>query len=363
METIRIDPIQLKENPFEDINTTEAIKRCEQSFQSYPNDPHVKFLLSRAYMKAKRYKEGFNLASQACQAGDIGGCTLVGAYIESGLVSFPNDDKRSTLLWLWSCVHEHAQACTNLYLKAERHSLFVPKEFNNTKERLLALCKKGNYPSTCHAYAKICFRDRISSDTCLYTASRACRFGNEEGCFFYQDFRENNHTTPSKEKIQQIYQASCNNGNYQACLTLAHSYASKKRTKLNNLLALALYEDTCIKGHKAIACRYAGAYYLSELEGITPNIPKGIRYLEQSCTPYTIYKERVNGSSTKTEYDIRGCLDLAKYYLYTSQAKYRNKEKAKQTLKKACQLTQYYYTSKLGCQLNVDICCKQLPSR
>jgi len=363
METIRIDTMQLKDKAFEDITPTEAIERCTQSLLYYPNDPHIKFLLARAYTKAKQYQKGFALTSKACESGDIGGCTLLAGYLDHRLVSKQEADKKSILLWIWSCSHDDAQACTNLYLKSGLHSNFIPQEFEGRKDKLLKLCQKGSYPLACHAYAKACFKDRLSSEACLYSASQSCSAGNQEGCLFYREFQKNNHRKQPKTAKQKIYQKSCNNGNNQACLKMAHVYASKKRTKLNNILALALYEDTCTKGHDATACRYAGSYYLAKLEGITQDIPKGIRYLEQSCKPYITQKESPGYTSTHTEYDIQGCLDLAKYYLYTPQTEYRDTQKAKKILKKACQLTQYYYTSKLGCQLQVDTCCKQLPSR
>ena len=361
MEVIRIDLMKLKDKHFEDINADAAIKLCKKSLNEYPDDPHVKFLLARAYTKAKRYAEGFSLTSEACKKGDIGGCTLLAGYHDSYLISKKNQSQKSILLWLWSCAQGDSQACTNLYMKAERDENFMPKEMRKGEVKLLHLCTRGDYPLACHTYARNCSRDRVYSDECKYTSSRSCISGNEEGCSFYRSLWGN---IVNKEGMVQeksyVYQKSCNNGNVEACLLVAHAYAAKKRTKINNITALALYEDSCKNGLNATACRYAGAYYLAELKGITQNIPLGLSYLESSCKPRTTYKETANSSITRVDYDIQGCLDLAKYYLYAPQNKYGNTEKAKSTLKQACELREYYYTTQLGCQLQIDSCCKHI---
>jgi TPR repeat protein len=360
MEVVRIDLMQLKEKHFENIEPKSAIRLCEESLHSYPDDPHILFLLARAYTKAKQYTKGFSLASKACQKGDIGGCTLLGGYYDTGLIPKKISKKKSTLVWLWSCFQQDSQACTNLYSNAMHHGTFIPIEIEKSID-LLELCSRGDYPLACHTYAKNCFRDNIHSDECRYASSRSCIAGIEEGCLFYRDFRKTstNKSTIQKEQFS-IYKKSCNNGNIKSCLHIAHIYGSKKRTKINNIMALALYEDGCTKGHDATSCRYAGAYYLAALEGITQNIPLGLSYLKSSCTPRTTYIETPNHSSTTTDYDILGCLDLAKYYLNAPKKEYRNKENAKKTLKQACKLSQYYYTSKLGCQLGVSVCCQQI---
>lgn len=233
--------------------------------------------------------------------------------------------------------------------------------YKKTNVKLLHLCARGDYPLACHTYVKNCFRDRVYSDECKYASSRSCISGNERGCLFYRDIWENK--TSKEGMIQEkayVYRKSCNNGNIKACLLTAHAYAGKKRTRINNITALALYEDACTKGHDATACRYAGAYYLAELEGITQNIPLGLSYLEFSCKPRVTRKETINGTSTEMNYNIQGCLDLAKYYLHAPQAKYRDTVKAKSTLKQACELSGYYYTSRLGCQLQIDNCCNHI---
>jgi len=360
METIRIDLVQLQNRPFEEIDPDTAIDYCTNSLRTYPNDPHVKFLLARAYTKAKEYKKGYRLASEACLAGDVGGCTLVGGYLSHYLIRRQDAERKSVLLWLWSCSHGDAQACTNLYIKSP--GPFIPKAIEQTRERLLDFCTEGIYPLACNTYAKECFQTKDNSKICQKAAQHSCISGNEEGCLFYRELQQKEQSI-SPKSIRNTYQHSCNNGNYKACLSIAHYYSSQPHTKINNVLALALYEDTCNKGHDATACRYAGHYYLGNFEGIDTNIPKGLHYLKLSCTPFTIHKETPGHSSTQTIYDIEGCYDLATYYLYTPHPQYRSKTKAKKTLEDACQLIQYYKTDQLGCQLHIKSCCEHLPSR
>lgn len=360
MEIVRINLMQLKENTFEKIDTNRAISFCQKSLEQYPNDPHIKFLLARAYTKAKQYKKGFALASESCKQGDIGGCTLLGGYFDSRLIDKKNIQQKSILLWVWACSQGGSQACTNLYTKSH-YNTFMLKEIINKDSKLLDICKQGDYPSACYLYAKNCFARRKHSDECYDASLRSCISGNSEGCLFYNEFTKNKSNKLSNtQQLLSVYQKSCNNGNVESCLQVAHIYGSKERNKVNNVMALSLYEDSCVKGHSATACRYAGAYYLGKLEGVTQNIPKGISYLETSCKPRTTRIETAHGVRTNVDYDIRGCLDLAKYYIYTPQKKYQNIKKAKQILQQACNISSYYYTSNLGCQLGIDTCCQHM---
>jgi len=367
IEPIRSDLMQVRNIVFTEINATYAIKACEKSLQSYPNDAHVKFLLARAYTKAKQYSKGVNLATDACYAGDIGACNLLGAYHEYTLVSKTNSTKKQTLLWLWSCSQGNSQACNNLYNKTQWNKDYLPIDMRNTPEKImhrqLELCARGDFPEVCHDYAKSLFRDRqfiAQADIFEFTASRSCISGDSEGCLFYQSFLD----AHKKDALRQsrriyVYKKSCNNGNTSSCLKVARYYGAKKRTKINNITALALYENACKKGKNVHACYATGSYYLAKLEGIMLNIPLGISYLEQSCTMHHTYKESPNQQSSTSTISLRGCYTLAKYLLNTPDKKYQNMEKAKKVLTYTCNQRQYYYTAELGCKLGIDKCCQQ----
>jgi len=367
IEPIRLDLMQVKNIVFTDINASYAIEVCKKSLHSYPNDAHVKFLLARAYTKAKKYSEGLKLTSEACLSGDIGGCNLLGAYHDYRLLPETENPKKKILLWLWSCSQKNSQACTNLYNQAQWNDAYLPSEIKNTPEKVmqrkLQLCERGDYPEVCHDYAKSLFRDSQFTeqvDIFEFTASRSCMSGDSEGCLFYQSFLDK-HTDDTIRQNRRIYvyKKSCNNGNTSSCLKVARFYASKKRTKINNITALALYEDACKKGKNVHACYATGSYYLAKLEGIYPNIPLGISYLEQSCTMHYNYKESPNQQSSYAQISLRGCYALAKYLLNPPDKKYQNKKKAKSVLAYTCDQRQYYYTNELGCKLGIAKCCSQ----
>jgi TPR repeat protein len=367
IEPIRLDLMQVRNIVFTEINAMHAIDVCKKSLQSYPNDAHVKFLLSRAYTKAKKYKKGIKLTSEACFEGDIGACNLLGAYQSYKLSSTTYDPKKKTLLWLWSCVQKNSQACTNLYNQAQWHDDYLPFDIKNAPKKImlqkLNLCERGDFPEVCHDYAKSLFRDRQftkQANIFEYTASRSCISGDSEGCLFYQSFLDAHKDDNVRQNRRiYVYKKSCNNGNSTSCLKVAHYYASKKRTKINNITALALYEDTCTKSKNVHACYAAGSYYLANLEGIIKNIPLGISYLEQSCTTHYTYKESPNSTSSQADISLRGCYTLATYLLNPPNKKYQNKKKAKSILTYTCNQRQYYYTDELGCKLGIDKCCKQ----
>ena len=367
IEPIRLDLMQVKNIIFTEINASYAIEVCEKSLHSYPNDAHIKFLLARAYTKAKKYSKGVKFTAEACYSGDIGGCNLLGAYHDYKLSSTTHDAKKKILLWLWSCSQKNSQACNNLYNQAKWDDTYLPSEIRNAPEKImhekLKLCERGDFPEVCHDYAKSLFKDRQftkQADIFEFTASRSCISGDREGCLFYQSFLDE-HKDDNKRQNRRIYvyKKSCNNGNTSSCLNVARFYASKKRTKINNITALALYEDACKKGKNVHACYATGSYYLAKLEGIVQNIPLGISYLEQSCTVHHVYKESPNGYSSSSKISLRGCYALAKYLLNPPDKKYQNKEKAKTVLAYTCNERQYYYTNKLGCKLGIDKCCKQ----
>jgi TPR repeat protein len=363
LEPMRIDLMQLRDKRYEDINATKAIQLCEKSLATYPDDPHVKFLLARAYTKSKLYTKGYALASESCKEGSIGACSLLGGYHNLRIIAKSNDVKKNVLLWLWSCSKGDAQACLNLYILAKKKQYYVPEDLKNTDIRMLALCQEGSYPLSCHVYAKNIYRDREmynKSDVFEYTTSRSCMAGIEEGCLLYREFLNGKKDKKNREEIlKTVYEKSCNNGNAEACLLIADFYAKKKRNKINNITALALYEEACKVGHVSRACRYAGAYYLAKLEGIKQNIPLGLEYLEDACTPSYTHKEHESGSLAKIDMSLEGCYDLAKYRLNPPNEKYKDIEEAKKALKNACQ-RQYYHTDRLGCKLKIDKCCKNI---
>ena len=363
MEVIRDDSMQIRGKRFEEINATEAIAACEKSLHTYPDDPHVKFLLARAYLKNHRDKQAYRLTSEACQEGDIGGCTLLGGMHAFDKVDHPSL-KKSFLLYLWGCTRGSAQACLNLYGQAENKEPFVPEEIQKTDPKMLNLCLRGDYPPACHQYAKDLLRDRREKEQpeeYEYTISRSCLSGNREGCFLYGELLKEKHIRNRKNKQLYVDVKACKNGNGKACLYVAHYYGAKKRTKINNIAALALYEDTCRKGLSATACRYAGSYYLASLEGIERNVPLGLSYLEDSCRPRTFHEEAPGYSSSRVDIDLYGCRDLVNYYLKAAPHAGGSISKAKKVLERTCsQKNSYYYLDKTGCALQIQSCCENL---
>ncbi len=363
METHRNALMHIRSKRFQEINATNAVAVCEQSLRAYPNDPHVKFLLARAYLKDHRDKQAFRLASEACLKGDIGGCTLLGGMHAFGKAEH-SSFKKSFLLYLWGCTRGDSQACLNLYGQAEGQSAYVPHEIKETDAKMMSLCLRGDYPLACHQYAKDLLRDGRDgkyAEEYEFAISRSCLSGNQEGCFLYGELLKEKHIRNRKNKQLYVDAKACNNGNGKACLYVAHYYGAKKRTKINNIAALALYEDTCKKGLSATACRYAGSYYLSDLEGIEQNVPLGLSYLEDSCKPRKFHEEAPGHSSSWVDIDLYGCRDLVNHYLKAAPNAGGSISKAKKVLERTCsQKNSYYYLDKTGCTLQIEACCKNL---
>ena len=338
MEVLGVDQMELRGHRFEELNASEAVHICEKSLHAYPQDPHVKFLLARAYTKNKQIQKGFSLASEACGQGDIGGCTLLAGFHHMGLIEHA-DLKKSILLYLWSCSMGDAQACTNLYNAAESEVPYLPKEIKKTEAKMLHLCLQGDYPTACHQYAKDLLRDNnvsLHPKEYEYALSRSCLSGNREGCLLYGELTKKK--LYQSREVRRIYIRSCKIGDGESCLRIAHYYGAKKRTEINNITALALYEDTCKRGLSATACRYAGAYYLSNLKGIIRNESRGLKYLEQSCNPKIFHESAPGHSYTYSDMDLYGCRDLVNYYLKTPN----NTPKAKRVLAHVCQENRSY---------------------
>ena len=360
MEKYRDRLMQMRGKRFEEINATQAVAVCEKSLSRYPDDPHVKSLLARAYIKNRQNRRAQQLASEACRAGDISGCSLLGGMHTLGMTEHP-DPKKSFLLYLWGCTRGDSQACLNLYWQAEKHSAYLPREIRKTDAKMLYLCLRGDYPPICHQHAMDLFAERRDgSGEYEYTISRSCLSGNREGCFLYKKLLNDKKIQNRKAKELYVYTKSCNNGNGEACVDVAHYYGSKKRTKINNITTLALYEDTCRRGLSATACRYAGSYYLARLEGIDRNITLGLTYLEASCTPKRYYEETSSGSSSRIDIDLYGCRDLVDYYLKAPPKEGGDITKAQKVLERTCkQPYSYDYLNKTGCRLGITSCCKK----
>ncbi len=227
---------------------------------------------------------------------------------------------------------------------------------------MLYLCLRGDYPPACYQHALDLFAQRRDgSGEYEYTISRSCLSGNRKGCFLYEKLLNDKKIQNSKAKKLYIYTKSCNNGNGEACVDVARYYGSKKRTKINNITTLALYEDTCKRGLSKTACRFAGDYYLARLEGIDRNVTRGLTYLEASCTPKRYYEESASGSRSWIDIDLYGCRDLVDYYLKAPPKEGGDISKAQSVLDRICREDYSYdYLNKTGCRLGIDPCCKKI---
>lgn len=328
---------------YENFEHQKAIRACEKSFKEHPNDAHVKFLLSRAYSKASRYEEGFKLAKESCSAGDLGGCTLLGGYYNKGLYKNQRDDKKAYLLYMWSCTSGDPQACSNLSF-FDYHN-YVVKSSKERNDYLLQTCISGYYPPACSTYGYFSSYGGlgISKEQYEYANYKSCISGNKTGCMFLKMHLNKLMDKHRKEKIAYSQKLSCNSGNQEACGDLGNELSRKPKTRLNNLMTLALYEDGCNGGDTFSACRQAGLWKLSTEKGITQDIPLGIHYLEKSC---------YNSSN------FSSCHDLANIHLNTPELEQIDERRGLKAVEMSCKLGSNAM-GEFGCKHNIEICCKR----
>ncbi len=151
VEPLTIKSLGIKGAKVNDFESQKAIRACEKSFEAHPNDPHVQFLLARAYTKgtaissemnipksirllipelndvSPQYEKGYFLAKKSCENGDLGGCELLGYYAHKGLYKKQYSSKKRSLLWFWSCQLGNMKACHHLSAIASKGS-YMPKD-------------------------------------------------------------------------------------------------------------------------------------------------------------------------------------------------------------------------------------------
>lgn len=235
-EVLTVKSLGIKGIHFDDIEAVKSIRACKKSLKKYPSDPHVAFLLARAYTKAKQYKEGIELARSSCRAGDLGGCTLLGGYYSHGL-GVSHDDKKAYLLWLWSCTQGDGHACRNLAIKVEHKDEYIPKDSKRKSDYLIEACISGMYPNACIVHASYMYSKDIpyDEDLYIYTNYKACASGHSNSCSELDDVLKNNKIPNRKAMSFQVYKESCNNKNARACRELGHIYGRMPRNRVNNL--------------------------------------------------------------------------------------------------------------------------------
>ena len=370
VEPLTIKSLGIKGANVSDFEAQKAIRACEKSFKAHPDDPHVQFLLARAYTKgtsihsdmnipqsvkllipelndvSPQYEKGYYLAKKSCENGDLGGCELLGYYAHKGLYKKQYSSKKRSLLWLWSCQSGNIKACHHLSAIVSKGN-YMPKDLKPAYKYSLEACTSNMYPRACEILEDqmtLSLRKyNIDDDTKLYIAYKACVSGSNNGCYRLKGFLDQNKSSESQKKLSYAINLSCNNGNAKACRTLGEMYAQLPNNKINNMMASTFFEDGCMNGAERFSCWYAGHYRVYPKVGITQDIDLGISYWEKSC-----YLGR----------NAFACHDLAQFYIYTDNKKYKNKKKAIKVLEYGCQQYTNGHVEALGCEQGVESCCK-----
>ncbi len=344
-EPLSVPALGIKGAEFQNIEAVKAVRACQESHSSHPDDHHIEFLLARAFFRGGQYHEGIDLLRSSCEHGDIGGCTLLGSQYHRGLYNGQYDQKKAVLLWQWSCSLGDPLACHNLAMLSDQKSDYVSKEADIKQAYLLGSCLSDLFPPACAAYANHIYFKTIPYDRDLYeyTSYIACFSGDQNSCYFLKKVLEESNDTMQQKKLYFSMQASCKNGNANACESVGSQYNSGGDSKLNHLLAYTQYEEGCNNGAECFACWYAGRYKIIGAEGVAQDIPRGINYLEKSC---------YIGMNTFA------CYDLALFYLFTSETKYRDRQKAVKPLERACKIGNVRSLF-LGCDQGIAICCTE----
>jgi len=368
-EPLKIEKLGLKGMSASMLDPVKSRAACRQSLKQHPNDPHIQFLLARAYsmgaekiapgmipqklaLKIKklngippRHDKAFALAQASCKKGDSGGCMLLGYYYYTG--KYPKRDmKKAYLLWLWSCSLGNPHACQNLSEMIENREAYVSAKREEADAYSVNACLSGLYPRACVFLSDhwSWMKDkRFKKDRQLksYVDFHACVYGNSNACYFL--FKDDNNA--SIEKKLYAFKYACNNGNAKACSDAGAIYMKKSQNRVNVMMAKSLFETACELGDLHGGCWYAGSIMMNGTMGIPQDVPLGIKYLEKSCL--------VGNNSF-------ACYDLATFYLYTKEKRYQNREKAIPLLKRACKRGNLRAIG-MGCQEGIDFCCKQDP--
>ena len=362
-EPHRIEALGIKGKDFE---AQKAIRACEKSLKKHPSDPHVQFLLARAYSKGApdtknyhlpvsvrlkipelngikpKYDLGYALAKSSCLAGDPGGCGLLGYYYYRG-IGIRYNSLKAFLLWQWACSQGNMQACQNLSALIDSGYRYIPKDSRDSFSYSLQACMSGFYPRACEFLSDLMHLKGKGKDRDLitYINYKACEAGFDNGCNSLEEQLKEREHTQSKNSFLQILKASCNNGNAKACEKLGDLYAQKPRNRVNNLMASTFYEAACTYGAERFGCWYAGRYKLSKLDGIVRDTELGLKYLNKAC-----YLGQNSFS----------CYDLANFYIYTKDEKYRNRDEGLKVMERACKVGNVRAIHQ-GCDEGIRACC------
>ncbi len=369
VEPLTIDSLGIKGVNIGNLESQKAIRACEKSLKAHPDDPHVQFLLARAYTKGTdytvdinlpksvqllipelndvsgKYEKGYFLAKKSCQNGDLGGCDLLGFYSYEGLYHQEYSSKKTYLLWLWSCQLGNMKSCQNLSAIV-KNGLYVSKDLEPDYKYSFKACKSKIYPRACELledtlkFGKYPF----DKDTLEYIHYQSCVSGGENGCYLLEEVLEQNRSK-NQDKLFYAIKKSCNGGSAKSCKELGVLYTKLPKNRINNIMAYTFFEDACRNGEEYYACWYAGHYKMSPQEGITQDIDLAISQWEKSC--YV-------GNNTFS------CYALAKFFIYTDNVKYKNKENAIKPLEQSCRRHGNGYATALGCKQGIESCCKHL---
>ena len=204
---------------FENIDVKKSIEACTKSYKKHPNNAHTLFLLARVFMKDKQYKKGLTYATDACNKGVVGGCTLLANYYYKGIIVKKNK-KKALFIYLSSCAKGDPVACTNLAQIKDRHDTFAHGLIQRkSSDLLLRACVLGRYPQACSIYANHMNNKKIpyDQDRYEYTAYKACVQGIDSSCILLSDLYSTYKIADRKSKIAYAKKLSCSTGNKKTC--------------------------------------------------------------------------------------------------------------------------------------------------
>ena len=318
-----------------------AVEACQKSLAENSDDPHIKFLLARAYTKKGKYEKGLKLTQASCKNGDTGGCALLGIYYDKGFV-IKRSSAKKYLLWLWSCSHGDPLGCFNLGVASERKDPYSPQKFKHMESYLFDVCVSGLYDRACTRYANNMYFKKFpyDADHFEYASYKACILGDEIACYNLEKTLKDKKDPRKKEKLSYALQISCRQKNAKACEGIGSMHV-KEATESAQAAHYDRNEKACLGNtSKRYACFSAGEKYIY----INREIAKGIKYWEKSC------HEREYGTA---------CYFLAKIYLDKKNfLPYHDKEKALLALQKGCILNEEN-SLHLGCEQDIEICCEK----
>jgi hypothetical protein len=250
-----------------------------------------------ALFSRKRYSDARPLFQQACDGGDMGGCSNLGILFQNGQGG-PQDYAQARALYQKACLGGNTAGCIGL-------GILYQNGQGGAQDYVLA---RALYDRACAGgSADGCFDLGVllqngqggSQDYVLAGAlfKKACNGGAFNGCTgLGYLFDSGEGVAPDRAQARIWYQKACDGGDMHGCFDLGVLFEHGKGAAQDYAQARALYQQSCsggeMEGCTGLCVIYANA------EGVTQDLSQARAWCQKSC----------DGGN------MPGCYDLGVFY-------------------------------------------------